>query len=136
VLKKTDVDAESGSATPEQAREVARGEFVTAGELAREIMYGKRWIVHLAKTGRIAAVKPTGGQWRIPVSEVKRLKEVGTPSRSGKVEEPLEEPNKVTVSGDHSRRISAGQQRTGEEEEIRIRTVSDLFGLFSRKDEE
>lgn len=135
MLKKTDVDAESGSATPEQAREVARGEFVTAGELAREINYGKRWIVHLAKTGRIAAVKPTGGQWRIPVSEVKRLKEVGTPSRSGK-EEPLEEPNKVTVSGDHSRRISTGQQRAGEEEEIRIRTVSDLIGLFSRKDEE
>ena len=130
--KKTE-DIES-AVTPEQASEVARGEFVTAGELAREINYGKRWIVHLAKTGRIAAVKPTGGQWRIPVSEVKRIKEVGTPSRSKKTEEP-EEPSEVLVNGDHARRTSAGGRRTKEGEEIRIRTVSDLLGLFRKKGE-
>ena len=131
MAKKVDVSAEI---TPEQANEVARGNFVTVSELAREINYSKRWVQHLIETGRITAVKPTGGHWRIPVSEVERITKTGIPPQFKKVEKP-EEPNKVTVSGDHARRISAGQQRAEEEEEIRIRTVSDLFGLFRRKDE-
>lgn len=131
MTKKVDVSAEI---TPEQASEVARGNFVTVSELAREINYSKRWVQHLIETGRIAAVKPTGGHWRIPASEVKRIKEIGTPPRTKK--EKPEEPNEVTVSGDHARRTSFRGQRAKEEEEIRIRTVSDLFGLFRRKDEE
>ena len=129
--KRVDVSAKI---TPEQASEVAEGNFVTVAELAREIKYSKRWVQHLIETGRITAVKPTGGHWRIPISEVKRIKEVGTPPRSRKAEKP-EEPNEVTVSGDHARRTGAGGQRTGEEEEIKIRTVSDLFGLLRKKGE-
>ena len=132
MTKKVDVNAKI---TPEQASEVARGNFTTVAKLAREINYSKRWVQHLIETGRIAAVKPTGGHWRIPISEVERITKTGIPPRFKKVEKP-EEPNEVTVSGDHARRTSFGDQRIKEEEEIRIRTVSDLFGLFRKKDEE
>ena len=133
--EKTDASAKGAGTAPEQTGEITKGEFRTLREVAKEIGYTKRWLEYLAKTGRITAVKPTGGHWRIPASEVERIKKTGIPPRSRKTEEP-EEPSEVTVSGDHAKRTSAGGQRTREEEEIKIRTVSDLLGLFRKKDEE
>ena len=120
----------------EQTDGVAKDRPLTISELANEIGYSKIWIHRLVKSGRISASKPTGGHWRIPASEVRKIKEVGLPPRARKIETEQEKPNEVTVSGDHARRTSFGGQRAKEEEEIRIRTVSDLFGLFRRKGEE
>lgn len=74
------VDIEKGSASAEQIREaVDQGDYVTVKEVANALGYTPAWITSLCQTGRIAGVKPTGGQWRIPRSEMERLQREGIP---------------------------------------------------------
>lgn len=90
---------ERGDASPEQVQEVASGKFYTIREIADELRYSYTWIVQLCQSGRINAVKPVGGRWRIPMSERNRLITEGIPPppRVAKEEEEEEEEELITT---------------------------------------
>lgn len=69
----------AGFASPAQLEEVGAGNFLTVPQLALELHFNQAYISRLCKDGRIKAVKPVGGQWRIPSSETARLQKEGIP---------------------------------------------------------
>ncbi|MBT9132989.1 MAG: hypothetical protein DDT33_01520 [Firmicutes bacterium] len=87
--------------------------------MASDLSYSTAWISQLVKDGRIAAVKPLGGTWRIPQSEVKRIKEVGLQPLPRKV--VAEESARITVNGEHLGRVKEPKKKE---------TVSKKGGLF------
>ena len=123
-----DADIENTKITPDQVNEVAEGKCVTIRELANNLNYSTAWISELVKKGRIAAIKPLGGCWRIPASEAKRIKEVGLSPLPKKVEP--EKSNEITVNGDHISRVKGSQKK----KETSKR--SGLFEMFFGSDEE
>ncbi len=70
----------TGSASPEQLREIEEGRYYTAKELSSKINYSIQWIAWMCRNGRIQAVKPFGAQWRIPRSEGDRIISQGLPA--------------------------------------------------------
>ncbi|MBT9148541.1 MAG: hypothetical protein DDT32_02316 [Syntrophomonadaceae bacterium] len=116
---KADADLENAKITPNQVNEVAVGKSITIKQLADDLSYSTAWISYLVKVGRIAAVKPLGGTWRIPQSEVKRIKEVGLQPLPRKV--VAEESAKITVAGEHLGRVKEPEKKE---------TVSKKSGLF------
>jgi len=85
------LDVEKGEVSQAQAAEISKRQFYTIRQLAEELCYSIPWITVLVQRQRIKAIKPSGGSWRIPISEVERIKREGVPPlprRSiGKVEE-------------------------------------------------
>ena len=77
--KPTEIPIEKGKATPEQIAEIKAGKYYSVAQIARELSYGHSWILELVRTGRIKAIKPLGGQWRVPSSEYERIKREGIP---------------------------------------------------------
>jgi len=69
---------EPSSLTTEQQQEIAEGKSYTIKELATRLHYTSQWLNQLCQDGRIKAVKPFGGHWRIPKSEGDRLINQGT----------------------------------------------------------
>jgi len=53
--------------------------FFTSGQAARQLAVSQDAIRSLCQTGAISAEMTPGGQWRVPVEEVERLKRDGTP---------------------------------------------------------
>lgn len=53
--------------------------FFTSGQAARQLGISQDAIRSLCQTGAISAEMTPGGQWRVPVEEVERLKRDGTP---------------------------------------------------------
>lgn len=72
---------ELGDISGEQLEEVqTKGQYWTIKQLATELGYTTIWVHKLCQAGRIAAIKPFGGHWRIPDSEAQRvMKEGATP---------------------------------------------------------
>lgn len=70
---------ESSNLTQAQLQEVQSGLYVSCKQIAKELGYTTAWISYKCKLGQIKAVKPMGGQWRIPKSEYDRLKREGFP---------------------------------------------------------
>ena len=68
-----------GGVTEGQAEEIERGEFVTISEIANKLNYSRQWITVLVQQGYIQGIKPLGGQWRIPRSELDHLLKEGIP---------------------------------------------------------
>ena len=100
---------ENAKITPEQVDEVVEGKCMTVRELAEELKYSTDWVAQHIREGRIAAVKPLGGRWRIPMSEVKRIKEVGSP-RLPKKPKP-EESGEITVDSHHMKRMKGPERK-------------------------
>ena len=57
---------------------------VTVKWLADTLGYNSAYISLLCKQGRIKAVKPVGGLWRIPREEADRIVSQGLPEKPGK----------------------------------------------------
>lgn len=68
-----------GEATPKQVAEIEAGQYRSVAQIAREFHFSHSWILELVRTGRIKAIKPLGGQWRVPNSEYERIKKEGIP---------------------------------------------------------
>jgi len=103
-----EVEIEKGEATQEQIKEVLEGKFYTIKELAGKLGYTTAWITWKCQAGVIKAVKPIGGQWRIPASEVDRIMKQGTiPLAKPKSKEPVTvlevPPEKVDKVAPHPR---------------------------------
>jgi len=77
--KPAEIPIEKGEATAEQIAEIKAGKYYSVAQIARELSYGHSWILELVRTGRIKAIKPLGGQWRVPSSEYERIKREGIP---------------------------------------------------------
>ena len=75
----TTLEVEKGHVTKSQEEEVAQGRWITPKQMADALGYTRAWVSELCSQGRIKAIKPTGGQWRIPMSELERIKREGTP---------------------------------------------------------
>lgn len=81
-----------GEVTKQQVAEIEAGQYHSVAQIARELQYGHSWILELVRTGRIKAIKPLGGQWRVPNSEYERIKKEGIPPL------PRLEPEKPPVT--------------------------------------
>jgi len=92
------IEIERGDVSEAQVAEIEKGEFYTVREIADELRYTYSWIIQLCQTGRINAIKPMSGRWRIPASERRRLLTEGIPPPTTKVEEEEEvEAEPITV---------------------------------------
>lgn len=74
-----DVPIEKGEVSQVQMQEIEAGEFFTIRQVAQKLRYSVAYITDLVQKGRIQAIKPVGGQWRIPTSEYNRLITEGIP---------------------------------------------------------
>lgn len=74
-----EVQIAKGEATPAQIKEIEAGDYFTIKQVAIRLGYSTTWITFLVQNGRIKAMKPLGGQWRIPKSEYQRLTTEGIP---------------------------------------------------------
>ena len=77
--KPAEIQIEKGEATDKQIAEIEEGKYHSVAQIARELSYGHSWMLELVRTGRIKAIKPLGGQWRVPDSEYRRIKKEGIP---------------------------------------------------------
>ena len=118
---KLDASTKNTKITPEQVDEVAEGKCMTVRELAEDLKYSVGWIAQRVREGRIAAVKPLGGRWRIPMSEVRRIKEAGLSPPPKKSEPEPEESSAITVDSHHMERMK------GPEKESKKRGLLDLL---------
>jgi len=97
-----DFAIEKGFATNAEIAEVDSGTFLTAKEVASKLRLTRAWIIKCLQTGRIHGIKPTGGQWRIPASEARRLQNGISPlPRKSAVLHPTE----ILVEGKHRTRV-------------------------------
>ena len=78
--EKDKIIVERGEASDKQVEEVRTGNFYTVREVAEKLNYSYTWIIQLCQSGRISAVKPVGGNWRIPKSEYDRMISEGIPA--------------------------------------------------------
>ena len=122
------VDVEKGEASPEQIDEISTGHYYTIKQLASDLGYSESWIYNLVTDGRIKAVKPLGGRWRIPPSEVRRITTEGIPPMPRA--KPEVDASEIVVEGKHVDRV---QPREKPEEKKGKRTINLLE--FLRKEE-
>jgi len=103
-LSEIEEKAPSGEVTPKEAKEVAKGEFVSIKELAGTFGYSIAWVTHLVQEGRIHGVRPLGGggNWRIPKSEVDRLTKQGLRKPDTTMKD---EASEIKVTGEHIERV-------------------------------
>ena len=94
--------APKGEITPEEAKVVAKGDYVTIKQLANTLGYSVAWITLLVQEGRIHGTKPLGGNWRIPKGEIERLTKVGLrkPVTASEVE-----ASEIKVTDEHINRV-------------------------------
>lgn len=128
VVAQQPVDVEKGAASPEQIDEISTGHYYTIKQLASDLGYSESWIYNLVSDGRIKAVKPLGGRWRIPPSEVRRITTEGIPPMPRA--KPEVDASEIRVEGKHVDRV---QPREKPEEKEGKRTINLLE--FLRKEE-
>ena len=73
------IAVEKGEVSRAQMQEIEAGDFFTIRQIAQKLRYSVAYITDLVQKGRIRAIKPMGGQWRIPASEYNRLITEGIP---------------------------------------------------------
>jgi len=82
-----------GEVSEAQLEEIKQKQWRSVKDVATVVGYSTAWVSYLCKTGRVKAIKPVGGQWRIPESEYKRIIEEGLPPlpREKSVEKAVKE---------------------------------------------
>ena len=108
-----DKAAEEGELSKSQSQEITEGRFFSIKQLAEELSYSTEWITRLVKRGRIKGIKPTGFSWRIPASEVDRIKKEGIPPLLQKPPSPT--PGEIEVPPEHRDRVEAKPKEKKEE---------------------
>ena len=73
------IDIEKGEVSKEQLKAIQEGKWHTIKEIAVKFGFTTAWISYLCQKGRIKAVKPTGGGWRIPSDEFEKIMKEGIP---------------------------------------------------------
>lgn len=126
------IDVAKGKATPAQIAEVKAGAFFTLKQVALEFSYSKAWISKLVQDGRIKAMKPMGGSWRIPASEIERLRQEGIPPLP-RVKPPVNATD-IVVDGKHLERVKTKEKQV--EARGSKRTVNLVEFLFKPMKEE
>jgi excisionase family DNA binding protein len=86
---------ESSILTPEQQQEIEEGKSYTIKQLATRLNYTTQWLTQLCQDGRIKAIKPFGGHWRIPKSIGDKLISQGIPPPPRKA--PAKPSNTQTI---------------------------------------
>lgn len=74
-----EVRVEKGKVEPKQLEEIEVGEYYTISQVATKLNFSKFYIWELIQKGRIKAIKPLGGRWRVPKSEYDKLVKEGLP---------------------------------------------------------
>jgi len=111
-----EADIEKGDATAEQIEEVSKlGGFYLVKEVADEFNFTRAWVTQLCTSGRIKAIKPSGGQWRIPASEVERIRKEGIQTLPRKKKEP--EVTRIKVPGDKIDKVAPHREEEKAKEE-------------------
>ena len=88
--KQPEVPVEKGEASSEQKEEVFKeGKYITVAELAEKLRYSTQWVLWMCQQGRIKAVKPLGGRWRIPMSEYEKILKSGVRPLTIEKKEPV-----------------------------------------------
>lgn len=109
-------EVEKGSVSASQATEIEQGQYYTVSQVAHMLKYSSHWIMVNLQRGRIKGVKPTGGQWRIPASEVDKMKHEGIPPLPRKV--PIKEESKeIVIEGKHAQRVKPPDEIKREQQE-------------------
>jgi excisionase family DNA binding protein len=67
-------------------------EYLRSGQVAKELNVSSHHIRRLCEAGQIAAELTRGQHWRIPISEVKRLKAEGVPPIPTDADDKEEQP--------------------------------------------
>lgn len=98
------VIVEKGEVTPEQFKEIESGEFITPKEVAEKFRYTYAWVLWMIHGGRIKAVKPLGGRWRIPRSEYERILKEGVPPMP-REETPKPKVTEITIPKEIEKKI-------------------------------
>ena len=96
---------DKGSVSVQQIAEIEKGQYHTVQEVAKRLNYSYIWILYCVQEGRIKAIKPLGGRWRIPASELDRLLKEGLPMRREK-EQPKAEVTTFVLDEKQSKRVS------------------------------
>jgi len=106
--------APKGEVTPKEAKEIARGKFVTVKEFAGIFDYSTAWITILLQEGKIHGVRPLGGNWRIPKGEIDRLTKEGLrkPVAASEVD-----ATEIKVTDEHIKRVITQPPEKKEESE-------------------
>lgn len=112
-MAKQQSNAAEKSEPPEsQEQETKEGHFFSIKQIAEEFNYSIKWINELVKTGRIKGIKPTGRTWRIPESEVDRIRKEGIPPQPRASAQP---PEEIVVQPEHHDRVVAQPKEKKEE---------------------
>jgi excisionase family DNA binding protein len=119
VLKEQDIANKGGELSGPQNQEIGERHFLSTKQIAGELNYSMVWITKLVQQGRIKGIKPTGGSWRVPASEVDRIKKEGIPPLPRAAPTPM--PEEIVVKPEHLVRVTAQpkekKEKQGEEEE-------------------
>ena len=118
---------EKGEVSPEQQQEIETGEYFSLQQLATRLCYGRAWIRQLVQEGRIKAIKPLGGRWRIPKSEYERIIKEGIPPLP---REPTEKPPVTEIVVEDKKLMDKVREPEKKKEEPLIRHPLDFSGLF------
>jgi excisionase family DNA binding protein len=103
IKEKKEPVKEKGVVDAKQLAEIEAGGYMTPKQVAEDFHYSKAYIIGLLKAGRIHGTKPMGGQWRIPISEVTRIRGQGIPPLPPKPKPP--DATEVVVEGKHLERV-------------------------------
>lgn len=125
------VSVEAGEVTPEQMEELEAGEYFTIAQVAHRLRYTSAWINELVRQGRIHAIKPVGGRWRVPHSEFERLIKEGIPPMTR--EHPQPPVRGIEVDEETHKRLV---RESEEKKERKPPGFSlDFFGIFPKDKE-
>ena len=113
MAEQQDIAAEEGELSASQDQEITEGRFFSIKQIAVEFNYSTEWITRLVKRGRIKGIKPTGGSWRIPASEVDRIRKEGIPPLPRKT--PPSTPAEIEVPPEHRDRVESKPKEKKEE---------------------
>lgn len=103
-MEEQPIEVEKGEASEAQIEEVKEGHFYRIKEVASDLGYSVAWITCLVQKGRIKGMKPLGGSWRIPSSEVARLKKEGIPPLP-RTPPPLSGIGEIVVGEEHRDKV-------------------------------
>lgn len=132
MAKKQGIDTEKGELSDSQTKEVQEGRFFSIRQVAEAINYSTKWITTLVQTGRIKGIKPTGHSWRIPESEMERIKREGIPPQPRTSTSP---PEEIVVPPEHLERvISKPKEKKEEPKKEAEEELEWPFNLFLTKE--
>lgn len=126
--KKGEISIEKGDISASQTQEIKEGRYFSIRQIAEEFNFSTAWITNLVHSKRIAGIKPTGGSWRIPASEMERLRKEGIPPLPRPT--PFSKPEEITISPEHQDRVLSTPKEKKEEEGETDEGIGWPFDLF------